>query len=94
MNVKVTLCDQNGNPIPQQKCCCGNDADTFIQGKEVFIWKCNRCLYNSQPDDRFTSCEWGGKVDVLHEGKRRNMAELLNEQEWKRNLGQDERGGR
>jgi len=79
MDLTVTLCDKDGNSIDIPKCSCGDKADTFMQGKEACIWYCNKCLYPDFPEAKFTIREWGGNMDVMHEGKRRKAAELLSE---------------
>ncbi len=81
------LYNANGEPIEHPKCQCGKDSSTFIQSRSCIKWMCNDCLHGVFPSNQpFTFAQFGGTMDCVVDGERKNMADHLNEIEWKRNL--------
>lgn len=44
LNFTVNLYDSKGNII-EQKCKCGNEATTFLIGKEAYMGLCQQCAF-------------------------------------------------
>ncbi len=52
MDFYVKFQDANDNEIDPPLCACGQQSTTFIQGKEVFQWRCNDCMFGEQQESK------------------------------------------
>ena len=57
--------DSEGNRIEPKCVKCSEVAQTYISGKEHYIWMCNECLYGKQPEATFVyETEFGTSMPV------------------------------